>query len=110
MDPIARKAALQATVVKGGQGNAARVGGAGGAKQEVKKQETAVVKPGPQKTGPTTDQFGVTHTEKPDGSVSMKAKSGMTMDISQEGERSISLEGHSFKMKDGNIELLGGSA
>ena len=110
MDPIARKAALQATVVKGGQGNAARVGGAGGAKQEVKKQETAVVKPGPQKTGPTTDQFGVTHTEKPDGSVSMKAKSGMTMDISQEGERSISLEGHSFKMKDGNIEVLGGSA
>ena len=110
MDPIARKAALQATVVKGGQGNAARVGGAGGAKQEVKKQETAVVKPGPQKTGPTTDQFGVTHTEKPDGSVSMKAKSGMAMDISQEGERSISLEGHSFKMKDGNIEVLGGSA
>ncbi|MCA9781853.1 MAG: hypothetical protein KC800_34280, partial [Candidatus Eremiobacteraeota bacterium] len=32
------------------------------------------------------------------------------MDISQEGERSISLEGHSFKMKDGNIEVLGGSA
>jgi hypothetical protein len=112
MDPIARKTALQSTVVKGGQNNAARVGGAGGAKKKVETQTAAVTKPTPQKTGPRADEFGITHNEKPDGSVSMKAKSGMEMDIDAEGGRKVSLGNGeaSFKMNgDGSIESLSGS-
>jgi hypothetical protein len=112
MKPIVGKN-LKSTVVKGGQNNAARVGGAGGAKKKVETQKTPAVKqPTAQQTGPLADEFGVTHNEKPDGSVSLKAKSGMGVDISSEGDRTVSLGNGeaSFKMKDGGIELLSGSA
>ncbi|MFA5507848.1 MAG: hypothetical protein WC314_23605 [Vulcanimicrobiota bacterium] len=110
MDPIARKTALQASVVKGGQSNAARVGGTGGAPKEVRKQEAAATRPGTPQAASTTDDLGVTHTERLDGSVSMQAKSGMGLEISQQGDRTVSMEGNSFRLQDGKVEVLAGSA
>ena len=110
MSKVSHNPAVKTAVLQGGQANVNRMGAGGGAKK-AEKQQQAVAAPSTQ-TSNTTSEGGVKTTTKPDGSVSKQAESGLQMESSTDGSRTISFGDSDEKLKiaDGKVEVTGGGA